>query len=88
MLVPDLINGTFELSGTFFVALGIRQLMRDKQVKGVHWLTVVFFTVWGYWNTWYYPHLGQWISFVGGCGIAVSNTIYVIMLLHYSRRQK
>lgn len=86
--LTDLINGIFECFGAVFVWLGIMKLRKDKEVKGVHWLTILFFTVWGYWNCYFYPALDQWLSFAGGLAIALSNTIYVSMLIHYSRKNK
>jgi hypothetical protein len=86
--LPDIINGTFELSGAFFIYMSIRKVLADKAVAGVHWVHVGFFAVWGLWNLYYYPHLGQWWSFVGGVAIVVTNLIYVGLLLRYSSRAR
>lgn len=86
-MIPDLINGMFELFGAAFIILNIRQILRDKEVKGVYWPTMMFFMTWGYWNIFYYPSLGQWLSFAGGIAIAATNTVYVILLIHYSKKK-
>lgn len=86
--VPDLINGLFELCGSVFIILNIRQVLKDKEVKGVYWPAMMFFTVWGYWNIFYYPHLNQWLSFLGGLAIAACNSVYVFLLIYYSRRKQ
>ena len=83
MFGPDLINGTFETLGGFAVLGHIRALLRDKQVKGVSWPVVVFFCLWGYWNLFYYPHLGQWYSFLGGMWLALTNTVWVAVMVYY-----
>lgn len=86
--VPDLINGTYEAIGGAFIALSIRKLHREKLVKGVSWIHVGFFASWGYWNLFYYPHLGQWLSFVGGVGIVTTNTIWLAQMIYYIRRER
>lgn len=85
MTWPDLVNGTFEFSGIFFVALNIVRTIRDKRVAGVAWLSVAFFSLWGYWNLFYYHHLGQIASWIAGMGVAVANTIWTALLIYYSR---
>ena len=85
-MIPDIINGCFEIFGAPFILLSVLKLYRDKEVHGVYWLHPTFFTAWGFWNLYYYPHLGQWVSFAGGIAIVIINMIWVIMLLHYRRR--
>jgi uncharacterized membrane protein YfcA len=88
MNIPDLINGLFEASGSFFIMLSILKLHKDKQVHGVSWIHAGFFAAWGYWNLFYYPHLSQWISFMGGIGIVVTNTYWLGQLVYYSQKDK
>lgn len=82
-MTPDMINGLFELFGSLMLWTNVRQLYKDKEIKGVNWWTVVFFTSWGIWNLFYYPSLGQWWSFYGGISIALANLVWLIMLLCY-----
>lgn len=84
MNAPDLINGIFESIGSLFILLSILKLHRDKLVKGVSWIHVGFFATWGYWNLYYYPHLEQWVSFWGGVGIVITNTIWSVQLVYYT----
>jgi membrane protein YdbS with pleckstrin-like domain len=86
--MPDIINGLFEVLGGYFIFLHIKTLYEDKEVKGVSWAAVLFFVTWGYWNLYYYPHLGQFISLVGGVVLAVANTIWLIMIIYYKRRKR
>lgn len=88
MLLPDLINGLFECSGGFFIALSIIKLYKEKKVRGVSWLHVGFFTSWGFWNLYYYPHLGQWFSFIGGLALVISNTIWLVQIAYYTGRER
>jgi hypothetical protein len=85
MLTPDMINGLFEAFGALFMLKNIQTLYRDKQIKGVSKLTILFFTGWGYWNCYFYPSLNQPISFVAGACLAMANTIWVCQMVYYSR---
>lgn len=81
---PDAVNGLFELVGAVFILLNIARLRKDRRLNGVHWLSTTYFTSWGLWNLFYYPHLGQWYSFLGGCVLVATNTAWLIMLAWYS----
>jgi len=83
----DSVNGTYEMAGSFFILLCIIKLHNDKMVRGIHWLNVGFFATWGYWNIYYYPHLGQWWSTVGAIGITAMNTIWLGQLIYYTRKE-
>lgn len=85
---PDFINGLFEFAGAAMLWQNVRRLNRDKVVRGVHWSPTLFFTSWGVWNLWYYPSLGQWWSFAGGCAIVLVNALWLTLLLHYIRIEK
>ncbi|KKL45911.1 hypothetical protein LCGC14_2350840, partial [marine sediment metagenome] len=62
----DFINGAFELLGAVAIFGHVRRVLKDKAVAGVSILSVCFFASWGLWNLYYYPSLGQWVSFWGG----------------------
>ena len=82
---PDLFNGLFELVGAYFTWVNAWTLHKDKEIKGIYWPTTVFFTLWGMWNLYYYPALGQWFSFWGGVILVSGNVAWVILLIRYKR---
>ena len=84
----DAINGCYELFGAPFILLSIIKLYKEKIVRGVSWIHVGYFTTWGFWNLYYYPHLGQWYSFAGGIAIVTFNTIWLVQMLYYSYVKK
>lgn len=88
MSLPDIINGTYESCGAIFILTSILKLYKDKKVRGIHWVHTAFFTSWGYWNLYYYPHLNQWISFLGGIGIVIANSIWLFQIIYYLRKEK
>jgi len=86
MSLPDGINGSFELFGGLFILLHCVRVYRDKRVSGISIIAVGYFSLWGAWNLYYYPHLEQWISLCGGAFIAAMNFLYVSLLLYYRKK--
>lgn len=82
-MTADAINGLFEFIGGAFLLLNCRQMYRDKHVAGVSIWPFLFYSVWGFWNLYFYPHVGAMWSFYGGLFVVVVNTIWVAMALHY-----
>ncbi len=82
-MTPDMINGIFELFGGMFLILNCRRIYLDKELKGVSILPVIFFTSWGYWNMFFYPSMGAWYSFYGGMFIAITNTVWLALVIYY-----
>jgi len=85
MQIPDLINGNFEFIAGILLWLNVFRVYRDKQIQGIHIFPTAFFALWGFWNLFYYPHLGQWLSFVGGIMVVVPNTIWVSLAVYYTK---
>ena len=85
-MVADAANGIFELVGGLMIWLNVARLYRDKRVAGVSVPVTAFFFCWGLWNLFYYPHLGQWLSFSGGLFIVAANAVWVAMAVRYERR--
>ena len=83
MLNADLVNGLFEVLSGFMILNHCRCLLKDKQVKGVSILSTVFFSLWGFWNLYYYPSLGQWFSFYGGLLLVFANVLWVGLMIRY-----
>lgn len=85
MNIPDLTNGLFELLGGAAIFTNVKRLLRDKQIRGVHWGVTLFFLSWGVWNLYYYPSLDQWASFAGGCVICIGNFCWLSLAIKYRR---
>jgi hypothetical protein len=88
MTFPDLANGILESLGGFFIALSCAKLYREKIVRGVSWIHVSFFSVWGVWNLYYYPHLDQWLSFFGGTLLFTMQFVWLCQIVYYNWRNK
>ena len=88
MQTPDIVNGLFEFCGGAVNWLNVAALMKDKKVRGVRILPTFLFSVWGYWNLWYYPHLNQWVSFIGGIAIVLTNSCWALLAIYYIHFQR
>lgn len=84
----DSVNGLFELLGGLFITLSCIKLYKDKKVRGVSFVHIAYFTLWGYWNIEYYSNLGQWTSLVGSLVVTLINTVWLGMLIWYIRKEK
>lgn len=88
MIPADMINGSFEVVASLMILNHCRILHRDKLVRGVSALSTAYFFMWGMWNLYYYPHLDQWWSFIGGALVAVANCLWLGLLLYYQQNEK
>ena len=87
MMLPDLINGLFESLAGLMVLNHCRVLYEHKETRGVSILSSAFFTAWGFWNLYYYPTLGQTLSFYGGIMVVAANMVYVGMMVFYRKKE-
>lgn len=81
----DNVNGLYEALAGLFILNNCRMVVKDKKVKGVSIVSVVFFATWGGWNLYYYPSLGQWASFWGGLAVFTANLIWIGLMLKYRK---
>jgi len=87
METHDLINGLFELIGGSLLWMNVAKLHRDKTVQGVALIPTAFFAAWGYWNLYFYPKVGAWLSFLGGLNIVIANTVWVAQMAYYRNKE-
>lgn len=85
---PDTVNGVYEILGGVALAWNCITTYRDKEIKGISVASMIFFTSWGYWNLYYYPHLNQWVSTVGAAILVFFNTIWVGQAIYYTRKNR
>jgi len=83
-MTPDHMNALFELVGSFLTWMNAWCLYQEKQTKGVYWPTAAFFSVWGMWNLFYYPSLGQYWSFYAGILLVSGNVAWVWLAVKYN----
>lgn len=84
---PDLINASFESLAVVMLALNCWRLFKDKVVKGISPVSVIFFTVWGFWNLYYYPYLDQLLSFWAGLFVVTASVFWIGQVVYYKHRR-
>lgn len=80
-MIQDLINAGFELAGVIAALMNFRQLMVDREVRGVNIFACAFFTVWGAWNLYYYGHLNQPLSQLASLGLVIANGAWLLLFI-------
>lgn len=83
-----MINAGFESFSGLLMLLNCRALYRDKGYQGINIVAQVGFTAWGFWNLFYYPHLGQWMSFCGGLVLVLANVLWIALAFYYGKAKK
>jgi len=82
-VTPDLINSLFEVLGGAFALNHCRVLHAHKQTRGVSFVSAAFFTLWGFWNLYFYSALAQPLSFFGAVFLVTANSFYLGMMAYY-----
>jgi len=82
----DHINAVFEGGSVLLIASNVRRLYIDKKVSGVNIIPTAWFSIWGFWNLFYYWGLGQWYSWAFGSLVFWANTTWVVLAWLYRRR--
>ena len=85
---PDIINGLFECLSGMAILLHCVQMYKDKKIRGVSMVACCFFAAWGLWNLYYYPHLGQMMSFLGGLFMTMAHTTWIGMMIYYKKKER
>lgn len=86
-MTPDIVNALFECAGSAFTWMNVYRVYKDKGYAGIYLPAIMFFFSWGVWNLYFYPHLGQWWSFIAGCSLALANVSWVTVMLVYGRKR-
>ena len=87
MLFQDVINGGFELISGVLIWINVIKMMQDKCLKGISAIPVMFFTLWGFWNLYFYPHLNLWLSFVGVLSIVIANAVWLALVFKFWKQR-
>jgi len=66
--IPELINGFFDLGGSFFTWVSVVRLWQDKEVKGTSWTAFFLYISWTFWEIFYvYPQLNMpYVVYIAG----------------------
>ena len=81
---PDLCNFAFLLGGAAFNVLNVRRLLKDGVVMGISPWPMLYFTMWGIFNLWYYWALHQYFSQAAEGLIVTVNAVWLWLYRRYT----
>jgi len=85
-VTPDTINAVFEALGSVAVWANVFAIIKDKGYAGTRIPMMLFFSAWGFWNLWYYPHLGQSLSFYASVLLTTGNCAVLAAMAYFGRK--
>jgi len=88
MIIQDLVNGCFETCAGLLLWWNVRIILKHKKLRGVSVVPTAVFGLWGFWNLYYYPFLGQHLSFLGGIFVVAANTTWVVLAIYYILKER
>ena len=80
----DLINASFELFGGVAILMSANKCYQNKSADGISWVMTAFFFIWGIFNLFFYPSLGQNLSFYAAVFMVACNIAYTSLIIKYS----
>ena len=88
MQTYDIINSSFIFIAGFFYILNLFKLRKDKDVKGISKLSIVFFSCWNFWTFYFFIATTDfvWTQFSYGF-VSIINLLYLTLLLYYIKNQ-
>lgn len=86
-MIPDLINASFEVFASVVSTLSLIAIYKAKRIVGASPWPTVFFSAWGLWNLFYYPHLGQFLSTGAAIGMLGINVTWLYLYYVYKEKE-
>ena len=87
MTTPDAINGAVEFAGSLAAWANVVTLYRDRGYAGISVGVMGFFAARSLWRGWFYLHLGQPMSVIGGCSSAFAYCLFVGLMLYFGKKR-
>ncbi len=85
--VYDQINSVFIFVAGVFYALNLITLIKDKDVKGISKLSIIFFSVWNLWTLFFFFQTSEfWWTIAAYVIVAILNVIYLFFMFKYLRK--
>ena len=79
----DMVNSFFPFVGSIFVILNIIKMHKDKELKGSHWFSPLFFYCGQIWGAYFMYTLHKWWSLAGAIVLTFFNFVWYFTMLYY-----
>ena len=84
----DQINGGFIFVAALFYVLNLFKLMKDKDVKGISKVSIIFFSFWNIWTLFFFLMVTEfWWTIGAYVLVSVLNVTYIILMIKYTRKK-
>tara|TARA_R100000329_G_scaffold77133_1_gene66308 strand:- start:32 stop:307 length:276 start_codon:yes stop_codon:yes gene_type:complete len=84
----DQINSGFIFVAGIFYVLNLLKLIKDKDVKGISKLSIVFFSIWNIWTLFFFLMVTEfWWTIGAYIIVTVLNVVYIILMIKYGRKK-
>ena len=84
----DQINSGFIFVAGIFYVLNLLKLIKDKDVKGISKLSIVFFSIWTILTLFFFLMVTEfWWTIGAYIIVTVLNVVYIILMIKYGRKK-
>jgi len=84
----DQINSGFIFVAGIFYVLNLLKLIKDKDIKGISKLSIVFFSIWNIWTLFFFLMVTEfWWTIGAYIIVTVLNVVYIILMIKYGRKK-
>tara|TARA_R110002096_G_scaffold108308_3_gene237001 strand:- start:2035 stop:2298 length:264 start_codon:yes stop_codon:yes gene_type:complete len=84
----DQINGGFIFVAALFYVLNLFKLMKDKDVKGISKVSIIFFSFWNIWTLFFFLMVTEfWWTIGAYVLVSALNVTYIILMIKYTREK-
>tara|TARA_Y100000356_G_C11247594_1_gene284937 strand:- start:768 stop:1034 length:267 start_codon:yes stop_codon:yes gene_type:complete len=84
----DKINSAFIFVASIFYFLNLITLIKDKDVKGISKLSILFFSIWNIWTLFFFIQVSEfWWTIAAYVMVTLLNLVYIFLMFKYSRNK-
>ena len=87
MSTVDILNGAVEFAGSLAAWANVVTLYRDRGYAGISVCVMGLFAARSLWRGWFYLHLHQPVSTLGGCSNACAYCVFVGLMVYFGKRK-
>lgn len=87
-MTDDMVGGLMLLVAAVMMLLTNYRAFRDKQVKGVHPIALIYFMSLNVFYVWFFGVRSEWWSMVGEASLVLTYAIWIGQYFYYNRIYK
>lgn len=88
MISQDLINGLFGVFASILSYQNVVQAKLHNEIKGMHYYSTAFFTLWAIFQLYFYYGLGLYLSMIGSIFIIAVDVYWLYLFWRFGGFKK